>query len=80
MSITFDQLVADAVIAGASDLHLTVGHAPALREHLPDEHDRVRQPFCRRLQEEPADARVVMMIPRRPAAYFTSSRTGKACM
>jgi len=31
VSITFDQLVTDAAIAGASDLHLTVGHPPALR-------------------------------------------------
>ena len=31
MSITFDSIVADAVTAGASDLHLTVGHPPALR-------------------------------------------------
>ncbi len=31
MTITFDQLVADAISAGASDLHLTAGHPPAVR-------------------------------------------------
>jgi twitching motility protein PilT len=31
LSISFEQLVEEAVAAGASDLHLTVGQAPALR-------------------------------------------------
>jgi twitching motility protein PilT len=31
MTVTFEQLVADAVRAGASDLHLTAGNPPALR-------------------------------------------------
>jgi len=31
MTVTFEQLVADAVRAGASDLHLTSGNPPALR-------------------------------------------------
>jgi twitching motility protein PilT len=33
MTLSFDRIVADAVRAGASDLHLTAGNPPALRVH-----------------------------------------------
>ncbi len=72
MSITFEHLVADAVAAGASDLHLTVGHAPAVRVN-----GSIQPLACAALGEETISSALMAILS--PEQVQTWQRTRRLC-
>ena len=72
MNFTFEQLVADAVAAGASDLHLTVGCTPALRVN-----GAIQPLACASLDAEAISAALMAILT--PAQVQTWQRTRRLC-